>query len=159
MKMMTDQPTITKINYDDYALLEAEHERLNQYFLDLEDTCAHLNDLRDCGFCDPEITSACAGRMPSFLHDLLDMTEKHFFHEETIMIKMLNHDNNNEHLKAHRRAHMQILQATHLAIGEANTLNRQGETAQAYRLLFTKMTQLLNEHTSIFDMPFVDAYL
>ncbi|HEY3299711.1 MAG TPA: hemerythrin domain-containing protein [Methylophilaceae bacterium] len=157
--MATDHSMITKINEDDYALLEAEHERLNQYLLDLEDTCAHLSGLRDCGLCDPEIASACAGRMPSFLHDLLDMTEKHFFHEEAIMIEMLNHDNNNEHLRAHRRAHMQILQATHQLIGEANTLNRQGETAQAYRLLFTTMTKLLNEHTSIFDMPFVEAYI
>lgn len=157
--MATDHSMITKINEDDYALLEAEHERLNQYLLDLEDTCAHLSGLRDCGLCDPEIASACAGRMPSFLHDLLDMTEKHFFHEEAIMIEMLNHDNNNEHLKTHRRAHMQILQATHQVIGEANTLNRQGETAQAYRLLFTTMTKLLNEHTSIFDMPFVEAYI
>lgn len=157
--MMTANPIVTKINDEDYALLEAEHERLHQYLLDLEDTCAHLSSPRDCSLCDPDLAAACAGRMPSFLHDLLDMTEKHFFHEEAVMVEMLNHDNNNEHLKAHRRAHMQILQATHQAIREASELNKQGETAQAYRLLFTKMTKLLNEHTSIFDMPFVESYI
>ena len=157
--MMIANPIVTKISDEDYALLEAEHERLNQYLLDLEDTCAHLSGLRDCGLCDPDLAAACAGRMPSFLHDLLDMTEKHFFHEEAVMVQMLNHDNNNEHLKAHRRAHMQILRATHQVISEASELNRQGETSQAYRLLFTKMTKLLNEHTSIFDMPFVESYI
>lgn len=135
--------------------IEAEHKQLDVFLDDLRDTCCNLDNNADCGTCLNETHACCHGRLPSFIHDLREICEKHFEHEELLLLAKSQSAEPYEYYLAHKQAHAEIMQMLKSMQTECTSLNRQGLTAQGYRLLYRKVSSLFDEHNRLFDDRYI----
>lgn len=152
-------PSIKSLTPDDYVVLEKEHARLERFLSDIEDTCWHLDNKLNCHGCGSLKFASCYGRLPSFLHDLSEITNKHFAHEESIMLARPHVTEDYEYFRAHRQAHIDIMVALRQIAGECTTLLNQGVIADGYRQLHQKVSHLFEDHEQAFDDPFIRSTL
>lgn len=143
----------------DYIIIEKEHAQLEQFLIDLREACAccNLNSPPDCQSCIHEKQSSCQGRLPSFLFYVIDLVGKHFDHEETIMLSRPNVTEEYEYFRKHRQAHMEILKKLDTLAKECISLDKSGNTPEAYRQLNMQFSQMLDAHDSDFDDPFIHS--
>lgn len=142
---------------DDYKLIENEHKLLDRFLADLRDTCCNLDNQLDCSICSKERLASCRGRFSSFLYRLLETTSTHYYHEESIMLSRLHVTEKYEYFRAHRQAHIDIIEELRVIADECGSLNQQGRTADGYRQLYNKISNLFAEHDSSFDTPFIQS--
>jgi hemerythrin len=150
---------INKLSPADYRMIEEEHARLRRFLKDLQDTCCNLGNALDCGRCPGEKNASCRGHLPSFFYDLLDLAGKHFFHEESIMLGRPHVTEDYEYFRRHQQAHLSVMQELNAIVEQCNSLNKQGETAESYRQLYNRLSQLFEEHDRSFDDPFIQSTL
>lgn len=62
-----------------------------------------------------------------------------------------------EQFRRHQQAHAGIMLALHQTVSECSLLDGQGETAEGYRRLYKRMSELLEEHGRLFDDPFIQS--
>jgi hemerythrin len=148
---------IKALSAEDYRQIELEHARLERFLEDLHDTCHHLDSQLGCEHCGSEKLASCHGRMHSFLHDLLDITGKHFLNEENIMLSRPHVTEDYAYYRVHHQAHLKIMQALRSITDQCAALDREGATADAYRALSGKISALFEEHNRAFDDPFIQS--
>lgn len=141
----------------DYQLIEAEHARLHELLDNLRATCLNLENELDCNNCDSEKHAACLGQLTSSFHNLIYIADSHFSHEEDIMRKWPYIGEQTEEFGRHRQAHASIMKALRRTVDECSSLNQQGATADSYRLLYRRMSKLLEDHARLFDDPFIQS--
>lgn len=155
--MPIHQNNIKTLSAADYHQIEREHERLERYLADLRETCWNLDTGLGCDSCGSEKLASCHGRMHSFLHDVLDITGKHFLNEETIMLSRPHVSEDYAYYRAHHQAHLQVMRALKATVEQCALLDRQHNTVSAYRELYGKISALFEEHSRAFDDPFIQS--
>lgn len=148
-------PSIKSLPPDDYVLIEAEHERLERFLSDIKDTCCHLDNQLSCNSCSSLKFASCSGRLPSFLYDLIDITDKHFCHEESIMLSRPHLTEEYEYFRVHRQAHVNIMLALKKITVECASLLQGRVIADGYRQLHQRVSNLFEDHERLFDDPFI----
>src|SRR5664279_3808271 len=146
---------IRKLAPADYLLIEKEHARLEGLLHDLHDNCCNLDNLLSCQGCSSEKLASCRGRLPSYIHDLIDLVDMHFYHEESIMLSRPQVTEKYEYFRIHHQAHIDIMQKLNALVGECSSLDMQGNTAESYRQFYKKLSNLFEEHDRSFDDPFI----
>jgi hemerythrin len=136
--------------------MEMEHKQLDRFLEDLRDTCRNLDSDGVCSSCPNELLACCRGRLPSFVYDLLEICEKHFEHEESLLSTKSHLAESYEYVLTHQQAHAEILQALKSMQIECQKLNQHGLTAQGYRLLFHTVSSLFDEHARLFDDHYIN---
>lgn len=155
--MTTLVPSIKSLAPDDYALIESEHARMEWFLHDIKDTCLHLDDQLACDSCGSLKLASCYGRLPSFLHNLMEITDKHFHHEESIMLSRPHVTENYEYFRVHRQAHLDIMQALKEIAGDCASFLQQKVIADGYRQLYQRVSGLFEDHDRLFDDPFIQS--
>lgn len=148
---------ISKLAPADYQLIEEEHGRLKGLLHDLHETCCNLENLVSCKSCSSEKVSSCRGRLSSFIHDLIDLADMHFYHEESIMSNSQLITVDYEFFRLHQLAHDSIMKELNLIVSECSSLNKMGETAISYRKFYEEISGLFEEHDRSFDDPFIQS--
>ena len=148
---------ISKLAPADYLLIEEEHNRLGMLLRDLHGTCCNLDNLLNCHGCDSAKLASCRGRLPSYIHDLIDLVDMHFYHEESIMLGRPQVTVGNEYFRIHKQAHDNIMQELKSIAGECNSLAKLERIAEGYRHLYKKLSDLFEEHDRCFDDPFFQS--
>lgn len=148
-------PSNKGLSPDDYVLIESEHAKLEKFLSDIEDTCLHLDSRLNCESCSSLKFASCYGRLPSFLYDLAEITDQHFYHEESIMLSRPHVTEEYEYFRVHRQAHVNIILALKEIAGECASLLKQRVIADGYRKLYQKVSDLFEDHERSFDAPFI----
>ena len=141
----------------DYHLIETEHLRLKKFLNDLRETCCNLDNLLGCETCSGEKLASCRGRLPSFFVDIIDLIDKHFQHEEAIMLSRPHVTEDYAFYRLHNQAHAKILLELNAIIRRCHTINKRENTADAYRQFYNSLAQLFEEHDRAFDDPFIQS--
>ena len=155
--MAIHDQAIRKLASADYLLIEEEHARLDRLLHDLRDTCCNLDNLLNCEGCGNEKLASCRGRLPSFAHDIIDLTSKHFYHEESIMLSRPHVTEEYEYFRVHHQAHVDLMQKLYALLGECSSLDGQGSSAEGFRQFYKRLSGLLEEHDRCFDDPFIQS--
>jgi hemerythrin len=142
---------------EDYRFIEDEHARLHELLDSLYRTCRNLDNELDCRSCSSEKLASCRGRLVSSFHNLIYLADNHFAHEEDIMQSWPHIAARYGQFRDHQQAHIHIMEALRSTVGECDTLNQQEHTAESYRRLYRRMSQMLEEHARLFDDPFIRA--
>lgn len=137
---------------EDRLRIEEEHARLAIFLRDLRNTCSEFESQQDCHDCGSEKTSSCQGRLASFQFDLLDMVAQHYENEESIMRNNLATPEDGLIFRSHQAEHARILDDIRKnLVRESSTLNRQGNTVAAIRLLYEGIVTIFEAHENEFD--------
>lgn len=141
----------------DLIEIEREHAELSSFLHELRSACAcsKFNRLNNCDFCDHEKTSSCQGRLSSFMFYGLYLVDKHFDHEETIILNTLHVTKKNELFRLHQQAHDEILQKLITGTNEWSSVASSKNTPLIYSQFYKVFDNLLKEHDHKFDAPFV----
>ncbi len=153
--MVIHANAIKSLSPDDYVVIEEEHSRLQKFLSDLYNTCCNLENQRNCDSCSGEKHASCKGHLQSFFYDLLDLADKHFYHEESIMLSRPHVTVAYEYFLRHRQAHQNILRELNQLVNECASLGKQGNISQSYRHLHKTISELFEEHDRTFDDPFI----
>jgi hemerythrin len=142
---------------DDYLIIEKEHQLLKKFLSDLKDACACSKqvELPDCNLCDHERQTSCQGRLPSFLHYVIDLAADHFDHEEAIMLSRPHVTEDYEYFRVHKLAHAEIMQELNDLVNECFALDRESNTAEVYIRFYERLSNIFEEHDRSFDDPFI----
>ncbi len=149
-----DQPFL-QIDPGDRALIDAEHARLEQFMLDLRDTCENFNKHGDCFQCTRAQVATCQGRVTSFFYDFMDLIAEHVENEEAIMRRMLIDADNDAHFRAHQVEHARLLRDVRELMRKASVHATQGNPSASIRLLFIKIAEMFGEHARQYDGEFL----
>lgn len=143
----------------DYLVIEKEHQLLEKFLNDLKDACAcsKLDRLPDCNRCDHEKQTSCQGRLPSFLHYVIDLAADHFDHEEAIMLSRPHVTEDYEYFRMHKLAHAEIMQKLNALVDECFALDRESNTAEVYMRLYEQLSEMFETHDRSFDDPFIQS--
>lgn len=153
--MLTHANEIKKLTPEDFALIEQEHARLAGYMDRIHETCCYIDGTNSCKDCGREKLASCSGRLTSFLMDIVNIAEEHFYHEEEIMLNRSNNIANSEYFIAHQQAHHDILLLLESLGKVCYQFDKTGETVNAYRRLHHQLKEIFQEHDLQFDDPFI----
>lgn len=154
--MIPVQPA-KNLSPEDYLLIEEEHLRLHEFLNDLQKTCCNLDNQLGCENCTVETLASCRGQLASFFYNFVNLSENHFGHEESIMRSRLRVAEENEYFRKHERAHAKLMDELYAIVSQCSSLDEQGKTAEGYRQLYKRMSELLDEHDRLFDDPFIES--
>lgn len=148
---------IKALTPEDYQLIQQEHELLEKYVHDLKSACvcSSLRTPPSCSRCDHEMQASCQGRLPSFLHYVLDLAARHFVHEEAIMLNRPGVSAESEYFIAHQRAHADILEQLNALVDECFMLDDDSNTAEVYVRFYQQLSTIFADHDRAFDDPFI----
>lgn len=155
--MSIHREAIRALSPADYLLIEEEHLLLEKFLCDLRDACAcsKVEQVSVCGRCDHEQQTSCQGRLPSFLHYVIDLAASHFEHEEAIMLNRPNVTENYEYFRAHKLAHAEIMQQLNDLVDECFALDQEADTARIYAQFYQRLADMFEAHDRAFDDPFI----
>jgi hemerythrin len=142
----TRTPTI-----EDLRAITQDHQRLAQCLDQLHRTCIHLNDHLSCESCSYEQLGVCRGQLPSFIHDLVDILNTHFYREEALMLCMQQQGKSGGDFRAHHDAHVRILHGLNKLFKEVQQLDRGSRTEEAYFHFDYIIQGTMAEHDRRFD--------
>ena len=157
--MVIHVQAIKKLALADYLLIEEEHARLERLLHGLHETCCNLDKLLSCQGCDSGELASCLGRLPSYIHDLIDHVDKHFYHEESIISGTLDVTVKNDYFKLHQQTHDSMVQELNSMLGECHLLKDMEKTDESYHHLYKKFSDQYEEHSRAFDDPFIQSTL
>jgi hemerythrin len=152
--MVVHVRALKDITPEDYVLIEEAHLRLHSCMDNLRSTCCNLDNQRNCQSCTREKVATCQGRLVSFFHNMVEISTSHFDHEEAIMLGRPHVTKEYEDFRLHQQAHKDILRELNTIVSECASLNLRGETAEGYRQLYWRMSDLFERHDRLFDDPF-----
>jgi len=148
---------IKKLALADYLHIEEEHPRLERLLHGLQETCCNLDNLLSCQGCDSGKLASCRGRLPSYIHDLIDLVDMHFYHEESIMLSRPQVKAGYEHFRLHRQAHANIMRELNSMVSEYSSVDKLEKKYESYRKFYKKLSDLFEEHDRCFDDPFIQS--
>jgi hemerythrin len=155
--MLTHANEIKKLTPEDFALIEQEHLRLAGYMDRIHETCCFIAGDSSCNNCGREKMASCSGRLTSFLIDIVNVAEEHFYHEEKIMLKRSSDIVNSEYFIAHQQAHYEILLQLESLGKVCYQFDKTGKTVEAYRYLYQQLKDIFSAHDLQFDNPFIQS--
>ncbi len=155
--MVIHRQAVKNLTPADYLLIEKEHTQLEKFLHDIRDTCCNLDNALTCQSCSAGKLASCRGLLPSYLHDVIDLAEKHFDHEEAIMLSRPHVTEDYGYFRTHHQAHEDILKKLIALRGESLSLDGQGRTDEGYRQFYKKLSDILEEHDRSFDDPFIQS--
>lgn len=158
--MTTQVQPVNELAPADYVLIDEEHARLEKLLHDLHETCGNLDTLLGCQDCDSEKVATCQGRLPSYIHDLIDLIDIHFYHEESIMLSRPQAKagkSGYEYFRLHQQAHNNIMQELKSIAGKCSTSYKPEKTAEDYRHFYKRLLDMFEEHDRTFDSPFIQS--
>ena len=59
--------------------------------------------------------------------------------------------------RIHQQAHNSILHELNTKVSQCASLDAMGDTAEAYRQLYKRMSELFEEHARLLDGPFIES--
>lgn len=141
----------------DYLMIETEHKLLGKFLVDLRNACACSHGVQppDCQHCDHEMQTSCQGRLPSFLYYLIDLSARHFEHEEAIMLSRPHVTEKYEYFRTHQQAHAEIMQRLNALVDECFALKDEINPATVYARFYEDLSRIFAEHDRLFDDPFI----
>ncbi len=139
----------------EYKLIEDEHLRLHNSLKNLRSTCRNLDNQGGCQSCSREQIATCQGRLVSSFYNIINIATNHFNHEESIMQRLSLVTHEYEDLRSHQQAHNNILNELNAKVSQCALLDAHGETSEAYRQLYIRMSELFEEHARLLDDPFI----
>jgi hemerythrin len=140
---------------EEYKLIEDEHLRLHNSLKNLRSTCRNLDNRRNCQNCTREQNATCQGRLVSSFYNIINIVTNHFNHEESIMLRLSLVTQEYEDFHSHQQAHNKILNELNAKVSQCALLDAHGDTSEAYRQLYKKMSELFEEHALLLDGPFI----
>jgi hemerythrin len=157
--MLVHKNAIKKLSDADYLVIKKEHKQLEQYLNDLHDACAcsHLYRSPDCRTCAQAKQNSCLGRLPSFLFHIIELAEKHFDHEEKIMLSRPHITNEYEYFSYHHQAHVNLMLRLQALSDEYLSMRNESYIGEIYRHFYEKITDMFEEHDRLFDDPFIES--
>jgi len=157
--MVVHNQAINELAPADYLVIEQEHKLLEKYLNDLRNACycSNLDKVPDCQACDHEKQTSCQGRLASFLFCLINLTDKHFEHEEAIMLSRPHVTADNEYFRLHHEAHHNLMRKLHALTDECFSLRNNSNPAEIYRQFNKTLSDLFEEHDRNFDDPFLQS--
>jgi hemerythrin len=157
--MVVHNKAIKELSPADYLVIDQEHKLLEKFLDDLRDACAcsNLNQLTDCQTCDHEKMISCQGRIASFLFCVINLTGKHFEHEEAIMLSRPHVTVEYEYFRLHREAHYEIMNKLHALTDECFSLRNRSNPSEIYHQFYEILSDLFEEHNHSFDDPFLQS--
>lgn len=141
----------------EYKLIEDEHLRLNNSLTNIRSTCCNLDNHGSCQSCSRERIATCQGRLVSSFYNIINIAINHFNHEESIMHRLSLVTDEFDDFLIHQHAHNNILNELNAKVSQCASLDAQGDTAEAYRQLYKRMSQLFEEHARLLDDPFIKS--
>lgn len=140
------------ITEDGLRSIEDEHAPLAASLKGMRDMCGWFFDKEhECTNCKGERMASCQGLLPSFAHDILELTIRHFENEEAIMAGIQKTSIRKLDIEAHKRAHLQLLRELEGMLQRMKSMNSQGLTAKAVWDFHQEALLLSSEHTRLFD--------
>lgn len=155
--MALHSKAIRALSPEDYQLIEYQHAQLERFLQDLKNACDCSNHMHvpDCALCDHEKQTSCQGRLPSFLHYVIDLASEHFDNEEAIMLNRPKVTEYDPYFVRHKKAHDDILDQLEQLVGECFGLEEQCNTSELYQRLYNNLTAIFEAHDIEFDDPFI----
>lgn len=136
----------------DKLRIEEEHTHLERYLKDLVDACTELASMNECAACGREKGASCKGRLSSFQFDFLDLVAEHIENEENIMRNHIESPEDSHYFRLHQVEHVRLMdELRNKLMHESSILNKQGKTAEAIRMLHTKLTEIFKDHCEDYD--------
>jgi hypothetical protein len=153
--MLLHNVAINKLTTADYLVIKKEHKELEKYLIDLREACA-CSDLK-CQTCAQAKQASCLGRLPSFLFHIVELAEKHFDHEEKIMLSRPHITNECEYFSFHHEAHVNLMLRLQALSYEYLSMRKENYIGEIYRRFYEKITDMFEEHDRLFDNPFIES--
>jgi hemerythrin len=153
--MLLHNVAINKLTTVDYLVIKKEHMELEKYLIDLHDACA-CSDL-NYRTCAQANQASCLGRLPSFLFHIIELAEKHFDHEDKIMLSRPQITNECEYFSYHHQAHVNLMLRLQALSYEYLSMKNENYIAKIYRHFYEKITDMFEEHDRLFDNPFIES--
>lgn len=141
----------------EYKLIEDEHRRLGDSLQNIRSTCRNLDNHDGCDNCSRERIATCQGRLITFFYNIINIAANHFSHEESIMQRLAIVTKEYENFRSHQQAHNNILNELNAKVSQCALLDANGETSEAYRQLYKRMSELFEEHARLLDDPFIKS--
>lgn len=141
----------------EYKQIEDEHRCLNDSLQNIRSTCRNLENHDSCNSCSRERIATCQGRLISFFYNVINIATNHFSHEESIMRRLSIITKEYENFRSHQQAHDNILNELNTKVSQCALLDAHGETSEAYRQLYIRMSELFEEHARLLDDPFIKS--
>jgi hemerythrin len=148
---------VRQLSPAEYKLIEDEHLQLHNSLKNLRNTCRNLDNQGSCKNCSREQIAACQGRLASFFYNFINIATNHFEHEETIMLRVSLLAQDKEDFRSHQRAHTNILNELKSKVSQCALLDARGDTSEAYRQLYNRMSELFEEHERLLDGPYIKS--
>lgn len=140
---------------EDYQLIEKEHLLLNEVINYLQGICCNLNNQFGCQGCTREKHASCQGQLTSIIYNLTHLADLHLTQEMSIIRRRLHASADTGHFHSHHQAHANLTRELHEIFTGSVSLSKRGETAEGFRQLYKKMSELFALHDKMFDAPFV----
>lgn len=141
----------------EYKLIEDEHLRLHISLTNIRSTCRNLNNHDSCHSCSRERIATCQGRLVSSFYNIINIATNYFNHEEFIMHRLSLVTDEHDDFHIHQQAHNSILRELNAKVSQCASLDALGDTAEAYRQLHKRMSELFEEHARLLDGPFIKS--
>lgn len=155
--MINNALEIKQLSPEEYKLIEDEHLRLHSCLKNLRSTCRNLENQRSCLNCTREQVGTCQGRLVSFFYNIINIASNHFNHEESILLRQSRVTRKNDDFRRHQQAHNNILYELNAKVSQCAALDANGDTSEAYRQLYKKMSELFEEHALLLDGPHLQS--
>lgn len=136
---------------DEFKRIEEEHLRLHNSINNLRNTCCNLENQNGCQSCISEQAATCQGRLVSSFRNIISVSNDHFEYEEIIMLHVGKITKEDLDFHDHQQAHRNILNELRATIEVCATLDALGDTAECYRQLYRRASELYEEHDRLFD--------
>jgi hemerythrin len=151
--MAIHHQVIIKLNAKEYAQISKEHKELETYLKQLRDVCdfSKEQNLAHCENCTEAKLASCKGLLPSYLHDLHEVTFQHFKSEEKILTKK----EAKEVFLAHKNSHELVLEHIDKLIVASVSNSKKVDPAKIYKDVYERTVKLFTAHEEIFDINFV----
>ena len=155
--MAVHQIAFSQLDQDKRNSIEKEHKKLIKVVNQLRIACDFSEEVEAplCNGCERGKQASCRGLAPSYLYDLIELTSKHFIHEEMVMLSMPHVNESYEHFQNHRKAHSKILNKLDKLV-DYNVLHIDKiNTASIYREFYEAILKMFQAHDKAFDDPFL----
>lgn len=154
--MVFHKHALESLSKEEFSRIAREHRQLVKFVQELKKACACAmqDDQGTKLSCNSENKASCAGRFPSYLYHVIDLTTRHFIHEEMIMLEQTHIDRDNQLFIKHHKAHVSVLNKLHHMIDEYFSQINDVPISKLYRGFYTDITTLFDKHDKAFDNPF-----
>ncbi len=154
--MVFHKHALESLSKEEFSRIAREHRQLVKFVQELKNACACAAQDADTPKlkCNSEDKASCAGRFPSYLYHVIDLTSRHFIHEEMIMLEQKDIDRDHQLFIKHHKAHVSVLNKLHQMIDEYFSEINDVPISELYQRFYHDIASLFDKHDKAFDNPF-----